>query len=320
MMNASPGGRVLVAGSANVDFVVCAPHIPAPGETVLGDDLLIVPGGKGANQAIACAKAGGAPTIMLVALGQDSSADLLEESLRSAGVAMKIKRSDRPTGTALITVSSDGENAITVAPGANATLAPEDLPDLTGVGWLLMQLETPIATITVYARAARTAGAKVVLNAAPAQRLPAELLQDVDVLIANEAELAAIVGSDGSIADRLRRTGVSCAIATLGEQGCCAVVDGELLLQPAFNVDTVDTTAAGDTFAGVLTAALSRGDAMSEALRIAAAAAALTTTSSGAQSSIPGAQLVADFINDATPGEQGKLEQYCGADAAGRRV
>lgn len=320
MMTASPGGRVLVAGSANVDFVVRAPHIPAPGETVLGEDLLIVPGGKGANQAIACAKAGGAPTLMLVALGRDSSADLLEDSLRSAEVAIEIKRSDRPTGTALITVSSDGENAITVAPGANATLAPEDLPDLTGVGWLLMQLETPITTITAYARAARTAGAKVVLNAAPAQPLPAELLQGVDVLIANEAELAAIIGTDGSIADRLRRTGVSCAIVTLGEQGCCALVDGDLLLQPAFKVDTVDTTAAGDTFAGVLTAALSKGEAMSEALRIAAAAAALATTSSGAQSSIPDARIVADFIHDATPGERGRLAQYCGADAAGQRV
>ena len=117
-------GIVLVAGSANADFVVRAPRIPAPGETVLGEDLAIIPGGKGANQAVACARAGGGATRMLVARGDDTLAPMIEASLQAAGVALDVVRADRPTGAALITVSHDGENAITVAPGANARLHP----------------------------------------------------------------------------------------------------------------------------------------------------------------------------------------------------
>lgn len=316
MITVSPGDGVLVAGSANVDFVVRAPHIPVPGETVLGEDLLIVPGGKGANQAIACSRAGGAPTSMLLALGQDSSAALLEESLQNAGVSLEVRKSSRRTGTALITVGSNGENAITVAPGANSSLMPEDLPDLAGVGWLLMQLEIPLETVTAYARAARRAGVKVMLNAAPAQSLPAELLSEIDVLVTNEAELAAIVGPDGSVADKLRRAGVACAVVTLGERGSCALAEGRFVAQPAFAVEPVDTTAAGDTFTGVLAAALSQGRAMPEALKTAAAAAALTTTTAGAQSSIPDAQSLASLLRNGTTAAESDLAQYCGLDAA----
>lgn len=316
MAGARPGGQVLVAGSANVDFVVRAPHIPAPGETVLGGDLLVVPGGKGANQAIACARAGGAPTSMLAALGDDAFAEMLERSLRDAGVGLNAVRSDRPTGAALITVSHDAENAITVAPGANQVLAAGDLPDLANISWLVMQLETAIETVTAFARLARAAGVKVLLNAAPAQSLPAELLAAVDVLVVNEAELTAIVGAGGSIAERLGRTGVGCTVVTLGERGCCAVNDGKFLVQPAFVVAPVDTTAAGDTFAGMLAAALSQDRPLAEALRRAAAAAALATTRAGAQSSIPDAEAVAELL--ATAASQGKdqLGSYCGVIGA----
>jgi ribokinase len=311
-----PGGQVLVAGSANVDFVVRAPHIPAPGETVLGGDLSIIPGGKGANQAVACARAGGAPTAMLAAMGRDSSADMLQQSLQGAGISLNLVSSNRSTGAALITVSEDAENAITVAPGANMTLAPNDLPDLAGVAWLVMQLETPLPTVTAFAHAAQAAGVHVILNASPAQAIPAELLSAVDVLLVNEAELSAIVGPGGSLFERLGRTGVPCAIVTLGARGCCALQDGQFVVQPAFAVDPVDTTGAGDTFAGVLAAALAGGEAVSDALRTAAAAAALTSTRPGAQSSIPEASEVSELLGAGLTGSSDDLVRYCSATPA----
>ena len=204
---------ILVAGSANLDFVVRAKHIPAPGETVLGFDFKTFPGGKGANQAIACARAGGAVTQMLLALGDDAFAQPLEASLNAARVYMHIKRvADKPTGTAFICVSDDAENAITVAPGANLALAPDDLPSLDGCSHLLMQLETPLATVTAYAQAAQARGVKVVLNAAPAQALPTELLALIDILIVNEGELAAISNHPGSVEQNLGRVQVPCVI------------------------------------------------------------------------------------------------------------
>lgn len=312
MTGTRPGGRVLVAGSANVDFVVRAAHIPAPGETVLGGDLSIVPGGKGANQAVAAARAGGADTAMLVALGDDPSAGVLEESLRAAGVALHLVRSTRPTGAALITVSDRAENAITVAQGANGELAPEHLPPLDGVAWLLLQLETPLPAVTAYARAARDAGVRVMLNAAPAQALPAELLALLDLLVVNEEELAAIAGADGGIAGRLARTGAAATVVTLGERGCCAADGRGLTLQPAFAVAAIDTTAAGDTFCGVLGAALAGGADLPGAMRRASAAAALSTTRAGAQTSIPLASEVDAFLADAVSAGTHVLAAYCG--------
>ena len=279
---------ILVAGSANLDFVVRAHHIPAPGETVLGRGFNTVAGGKGANQAIACARAGGADTAMLLALGDDSFALPLEESLRSAGVRLHIVRADgESTGTAFICVDDTGENAITVAPGANGALRGSHLPPLEGVTHLLMQLETPIDTVTAYARAARTRGVKVVLNAAPARALPTELLGLLDVLVVNQGELAIVSGHAGDIAECLARIDVPCIVVTLGERGSCARADGETILQDAFAVVPVDTTAAGDTFCGVLVAALARGLGLRDALRHASAAGALACTRPGAQTSIP---------------------------------
>ncbi|MES2056392.1 MAG: ribokinase [Pseudomonadota bacterium] len=307
-------GSVLVAGSANVDFLVRAPHIPAPGETVLGGDLAVVPGGKGANQAVACARAGGAATAMLVALGGDLFAPLIEQSLREAGVALHIVRSARPTGAALICVSEDAENAITVAPGANMALAPDDLPDLAGIGCLVLQLETALPTVIAFANAARAAGVRVILNAAPAQALPAELLGAVDILVANEEELAALTGRNGTIADQLRAIGVPVAVATLGGRGCCALADGAYWLQPAFPVTPVDTTAAGDTFCGVLAAALCTGATPPDALRRASAAGALATTRLGAQSSVPRRDEVDALLASSKRDEAAlvRLAAYCG--------
>ncbi|MBM0105016.1 ribokinase [Steroidobacter sp. S1-65] len=279
---------ILVAGSANLDFVVRASHIPAAGETVLGYDFQTYSGGKGANQAVACARAGNAATSMLLALGEDAFAAPIEASLSNAGVRTYIVRTrDRSTGTAFICVSAVAENAITVAPGANEILDASHLPPLHGYTHLLLQLEIPLQTVIAYARAAKMQGLTVVLNAAPAQSLPLDLLAAVDVLIVNEVELTAISGRDGDIAHRLERIDVPCVIVTLGARGCWARLAGELMMQQGFPVTPVDTTGAGDTFCGVLTAALSKGLPMAEALRMANAAGALACTRPGAQSSIP---------------------------------
>lgn len=307
---------ILVAGSANLDFVVRAHHIPAPGETVLGREFQTFPGGKGANQAVACARAGNAPTRMLSAMGQDAFAAPIEASLSDAGVELvTIRITDTPTGTAFICVSDEAENAITVAPGANACLQAQHLPSLVGISHLMLQLETPLPTVTAYACAAREHGVKVVLNAAPAQVLAPELLSLVDVLIVNEGELATITPQEGSIANRLQMLGVPTVVVTLGHLGSCARVDGVLHFQTAFPITPVDTTAAGDTFCGALVAQLSSGYDLPTALRYASAASALTCTRAGAQSSIPQATEVTAFLAeraDTPPRATTALRAYCG--------
>lgn len=288
---------ILVAGSANLDFVIRAARIPAPGETVLGHSFRIYPGGKGANQAVACARAGGAPSRMLLALGEDSFAVPIEESLRGAGVDLQVVRvAGQPTGAAFICVSDRAENAITVASGANHALRGEHLPSLQGCTHLLLQLEIPLDTVTAYAAAARAAGVRVALNAAPAQVLPRKLLSLLDLLIVNEGELAAVSGVPDSIDGGLRSVEVPCVVVTLGERGCRARQGTQFFTQEAFAVAAVDTTAAGDTFCGVLIAAISRGADLASALRTASAAAALACTRPGAQSSIPTAAEVQTLL------------------------
>ena len=323
---------ILVAGSANLDFVVRAEHIPAPGETVMGRDLALFPGGKGANQAVASARAGGAPTQMLLALGNDAHAAPLEKSLQEAGVQLHVHRPDNvATGTAFICVSDDGENAITVAPGANACLQPAHLPALTGISHLLLQLETPLPTVLAYAVAARAAGVQVVLNAAPAQALPSELLKAVDWLIVNEAELGALAAGLSKQASTqaaqastiaanlalLQQTTPASILVTLGSRGACASHQGGLVFQAAFPVKPVDTTGAGDTFCGAFAAQLSQGSSVSDAIRFACAAGALACTTAGAQSSVPERTHVSAFIAASTPAlvatdVDTSLRAYCG--------
>jgi ribokinase len=307
---------ILVAGSSNLDFVVSAHHIPAPGETVLGRDFKTFPGGKGANQAVACARAGAVSTTLLTAMGADAFATPIEASLREAGVQLTVVRvADQPTGTAFICVSDDAENAITVAPGANLSLQPDHLPRLQGVSHLLMQLEIPLVTVAAYASAARQQGVTVVLNAAPVQDLPHGLLDGVDVLVVNEGELAALSRHTGSIAECLQRISVPTVVVTLGHRGCCARFEGTFMVQPACAVTPVDTTAAGDTFCGGLVAALSQGAGMREALQRAGAAGALACTRPGAQSSIPHSAEVATFLAQQAPIDSAALDvlgTYCG--------
>ena len=310
---------ILVAGSANLDFVVRADHIPQPGETVLGRDFKTFPGGKGANQAVASARAGAVATTLLAGLGNDGFAMPIEASLAEAGVVLQAVRvNDQPTGTAFICVSDDAENAITVAPGANQGLLPQHLPTLQGFSHLLLQLETPLDTVVAYAQAARAQGVCVVLNAAPAQTLPDTLLQSVDILVVNEGELATVAKHQGSISECLERISVPIVVVTLGHHGCCARVQGQWVLQPAFTITPVDTTAAGDTFCGGLVAALSQGADMAKALRLASAAGALACTRLGAQSSIPTANEVRSFLAVQAPHGDDvvqTLRQFCGLSA-----
>lgn len=307
---------ILVAGSANLDYVVRAPHIPAPGETVLGHDFKTYPGGKGANQAVACARAGGAVTHMLLALGHDTQAVPLENSLTAAGVHLHLVRvTDATTGTAFICVDDNGENAITVAPGANSRLLPEHLPALSGYSHLMLQLEIPMETVLAYAGAAHAQGVKVVLNVAPARPLPPELLALVDILLLNQGELGALTGDTGTIAEQLLRLPVPCVVATLGTQGSCAKVNGALMTQLPFLVDPVDTTGAGDTFCGVLIAHLAAHQGMTQALRYASAAGALKCLKAGAQSGIPGATEIEVFLQSQPPAPEARhaaLRRYCG--------
>lgn len=309
---------ILVAGSANLDFVVQVPHIPAPGETVLGQNLEFFPGGKGANQAIACSRSGDAATEMLLALGDDEFAGPIEASLLSASVRTHVVQiPDQRTGTAFINLSDDAENAITVAPGANASLSADDLPALDAYTYLLLQLETPIPVVIAYASAAKAHGLTVILNAAPAQTLPRELLRLVDVLIVNEDELAAVAGQHASIAKSLEYLKVPCVVVTLGGRGCCAIADRQFTIKPGFPVTAVDTTAAGDTFCGTLVAALSRDVALADALQEANAAGALACTVLGAQTSIPTFAEVQTFLrgcNLSVASENEKLRQYCGVN------
>lgn len=308
---------VLIAGSANLDFVVRAAHIPAPGETVLGHDLQTFPGGKGANQAVACARAGGASTGMALALGRDAYAQPLKASLQSAGVVLHAQEfDDVASGTAFICVSDDAENAITVAPGANARLLAAHLPPLDRYQFLLMQLEIPLGTVIESARLARAAGLQVALNAAPAQALPQELLAMVDLLIVNEGELRAISQSQGSIVDAMAALPCHTIVVTLGARGAVARQGEHLHYQYGFPVQAVDTTGAGDTFCGVLIAQLASGHAMAQALQFAGAAAALCCTKAGAQSSVPQAIEVSAFLAERSHTDaQAKqtLAHYCHA-------
>ncbi|SFQ03818.1 ribokinase [Amycolatopsis rubida] len=288
-------GRVVVVGSANVDLVVGVPRHPGAGETVLGGDLRRSPGGKGANQAVAAALAGGAETTFLGAFGPGDGAGFLLASLAKAGVRTDlVSRVDSATGTAFIMVSPDGENSIVVAPGANSrlSLAGEQLERIAAADVVLAQLEIPLEAVTA-AAAARRPGARMVLNAAPSRPLP-EI--DADVLIVNEHEAADLAGASAAPEElaRILQRRAPAVVITLGAAGC-VVAEREVAHLPGFRVSPVDTTGAGDTFCGVLAAALAEGRPLREAAERAGAAAALAVTRPGAQSAVPTVAEVAEF-------------------------
>ncbi|THF67975.1 ribokinase [Deinococcus sp. Arct2-2] len=288
---------ILVIGSVNADLTVQAARIPAPGETVLGGDARVSPGGKGANQAVAAALAG-AHVRLCGAVGGDADPFRLSalSGLTRAGVDLSgLHTLDAPTGLALITVAAGGENAITVASGANARFGPEHLPaGWSGFTHLLLQQELAPAVTWEAARRAHTAGLTVILNAAPARAADPELLAHTHHLIVNEHELAALIGRAVGpdalevAAHSLLELGPRAVTVTLGAQGSLTVTPDATYRLAAHPVQVLDTTGAGDTFCGVLAARLCGGDPLPDALYWAGVAAGLACTRPGAQDSMPG--------------------------------
>ncbi|WP_448060859.1 ribokinase [Cellulomonas hominis] len=288
-------GRVVVVGSANVDTAVRVARIPGPGETVLARSLVRSGGGKGANQAVGAARAGGARTSFIGCLGDDADGALLRELLARDGVEADLVRStdEAATGVALISVDDDGENSIVVAAGANGTLHGLDAEQRARVAAadvVLAQLEVPVAAVLA-AGLARRPGALLVLNAAPSAPLPPELWAEVDVLVVNEHEAADLAGTGtGEVAAATRTLlgQVPCIVVTLGSAGAVlARRDRADVRLPAPRTSAVDTTGAGDTFCGVLAAALATGADLVEAVRLASAAGSLAVERPGAQDAVP---------------------------------
>ena len=301
--------RILVLGSLNVDMLLDVPHLPGPGETVLGGELRTLPGGKGANQAVAAARLGGAVS-MAGRVGADRLGAFLLEKLRAAGVDVDLIELDEagPTGAAIVLIDGAGENSIAVAPGANARVGEPDAERATarlGPGdMLVMQLEIPVEAVAAAARRARAAGATVLLNAAPARELPHALLPCVDVLVLNEGEAARLGGSSeaGAAGRRLRELGAGAVVITRGAQGATIVaVDGESTLSPPA-VDPVDTTGAGDAFVGAIAIAIVGGAGLRAAVALANAAGAAATLAAGAQEALPTIEALAALDPGAAAG------------------
>lgn len=288
---------ILVFGSLNMDLVLAAAAIPRPGETVIGEGYRTLPGGKGDNQAVAASRAG-ARVAMAGAVGDDAFGRTLTGNLRREGVATDLVAvADRPTGIAMITVDPAGENAISVAAGANLSVAASAVPDaaLTPETTLLMQMEVRQEENWALLRRARARGVRTVLNVAPAAEVPVEALEALDVLVVNQHEATAVarhlgLPADGPVDGTARalsgRAGLTCVV-TLGGDGALAVADGALWRVAALPVEPVDTTGAGDTFTGVFAAGLDAGLALGETLRRASVAAALACRGWGAQDSMP---------------------------------
>lgn len=290
--------RIVVVGSSNTDMVARAPRLPRPGETILGSAFVSAPGGKGANQAVAAARLG-AQVTFVARIGLDALGDAALRGFEAEGIDTRfvIRDSDAPSGVALIGVDENtGENAIIVAPGANAHLSVADIARagdaIRGADVLVCQLETPLVTVGAALEMARNAGVTTILNPAPAQILPLALLANVSVLTPNETEAALLAGPGArtptQIAYGLRQQGVGSVVMTLGARG--ALVSTEVADTPieAFPpVKVVDTTAAGDCFTGALAVALAEGHNVERAVRFACAAASLSVETQGAQPSLP---------------------------------
>jgi ribokinase len=302
--------RIVVVGSSNTDMVIKLDRLPRPGETVIGGEFLTAAGGKGANQAVAAARAGGLVSF-IARVGRDSLGDEAIEGFVRDGIDVsRVSRDPHaPTGAALIFVAKDGENSIAVASGANHRLTPVDInrarPLLERARVVLMQLETPIATIHAAARIAQANGAFVILNPAPACQLPETLLGRVSLLTPNEVEAELLTGirvTNASSAERaaaqLRRRGVRAVVLTLGRQGALVADERGMRRVPGFKVNAVDTTAAGDIFNGALAVGITEGWELDDAVRFANAAAAISVTRWGAQPSAPTRRAIERFLRD----------------------
>lgn len=307
---------IVIVGSINMDLVVRAHHVPAPGETVLGRDFRTIPGGKGANQAVAVARLG-YPAVMIGQIGDDAFGEQLRAGLASAGVDVACVQTtpDVPSGVAMIVVAEDGENAITVASGANSRVTPADIdaaePMLREASLCLCQLELPLDTVVHTLRLCRRLGIRTILDPAPAPQDAAEIdgLLEADLVTPNESEaetltrlcgLAAGGNSPHAIAAGLKRREDQAIVLKLGRQGAYILSSEVQARRAGFPVEAVDTTAAGDAFTGAMAVALAEGRSLSESVRFANAAGALACTQMGAQPSMPDRQAVTQLLSSAS--------------------
>ena len=301
--------KIVVVGSLNMDLVIQVPEIPKPGETMLGYNFGSFPGGKGANQAVAAARLGAAVT-MIGQVGDDPYGEILVGNLASEGVNTEHISIDgnSATGVAMIAVDEQGQNSIVVASGANFSLTAEQIQSawekIGEIDILVMPLETPLETIFQAAKLAKVQNVRVVLNPAPARSLDPDLLSMVDILIPNEHEVLQIAGyidnGDLTVEESARiliNQGVNTVVITLGENGVM-IVDEKLGVTtiPAFKVDVLDTTAAGDSFVAALAVGLVEGKSLINACSFANAAGAITVTRMGAQPSLPTRREITEFL------------------------
>ncbi len=300
---------ILVVGSANMDMVVMTKKFPQPGETVFGGGFGMFPGGKGANQAVCCAKLGGKVNF-LGKMGNDLFRERLAATMKRDGVRLDHLSIDQETSTglALITVDGTGQNEIVVVSGSNMSLRPSDLDRhrsiFSTIRILLLQLEIPVVTVARAAKLARERAATVILNPAPARRLPKSLFRMVDYLTPNETELELLSGmsvstlrSAEAAARKVLADGVRNVIVTMGAKGCLLVNSATTRVFPARKVKPVDTTAAGDAFNGALAYALASGSSLMEAIPFANSVAAFSVTRMGAQSSMPTMKEIRAFMD-----------------------
>jgi len=301
--------KIAVVGSSNMDLVVKSKRIPAVGETILGGDFIMVPGGKGANQAVAAAKLG-AEVYFIAKLGNDVFAEQSLNNFKKEGINTKyvIQTEEAPSGVALIMVDDEGNNLIVVAPGANQTLLPADVKraesDIASCGAVVAQLEVPLETIEFAAKMANDLKVPFVLDPAPAQELGPELLRMVDVLTPNETEAQILTGievtdeeSARAASKNLLERDIKAVILTLGGKGFLLADNEEARYVSAQKVDAVDSTAAGDAFTGSLAVGIAENKALLDAALFANYVAALSVTKMGAQSSMPTLQEVKSFMN-----------------------
>ena len=286
--------KIVVIGSSNTDMTIKGDRLPKPGETVLGGEFRMGPGGKGANQAVAAQRLG-ADVSFICKVGRDIFGDNAIAGYQKEGIdCSHILRSDKASGTALILVDGNAENCIAVAPGANADLTPEDVDSVADVirsaDYLILQLEIPVESVLRAAKIAHEAGVYVILNPAPACHLPEELFGYISLITPNQTESALLSGVEDNLdaaVERLMQLGVKDVVVTLGSKGSLVISEGAKTLVPSLKVKAVDTTAAGDTFCGALCVALSEGCSLVDAAGFATKASALTVQKMGAQDSIP---------------------------------
>ena len=303
-----PPRNVFVIGSANIDLVTRVPRCPKPGESLIGSSFATITGGKGANQAVAAARLGARVTFA-GCVGADAFGQMQRDALAAEGIGLDHLKTtpEAPTGTAIITVGDDGQNSIVVTPGANYALHPRDIaalaPALRAADALLLQLEVPLDTTAAALRLAREAGTLTILDAGPAQALPAELIALADIISPNETEAHALTGvevtdlaSAERAAQRLLELGARAVVLKLGARGALLHTSNTTHHAAPFTVTPVDTTAAGDAFTAAL--ALRWGTApAAEVLRFANAVGALATTRHGAQPAMPTHDEVERFLN-----------------------